>query len=139
MIRAVLDTNVLVSAMISPFGNEALILSAVQHGKITPCLSQEIVQEYADVLARPRFRFAPDEIAGLIQMITTRGLMFQPPSSEGRSPDPGDESFIACAMQAEAQFLVTGNKRHFPQESCEPTKVVSARELIDSLNTPQSP
>jgi uncharacterized protein len=57
MIRAVIDTNVLVSAMISSAGNEALLVTAINQGLVAPCLSREILQEYSDVLLRPRLDF----------------------------------------------------------------------------------
>lgn len=139
MIRVVLDTNVLVSALISPFGNESLVLLAVQQGRIAPCLSPAIVAEYAGVLARPKFSFAADEIEGLMALMCAQGLLFEPLALPGASPDPKDDDFIACAMASNAAFLVTGNKRHFPAESCGQTKIVSERELLESLHTPQSP
>ena len=120
MIRVVLDTNVIVSALISPFGNESLVLHAVQYGKITPCLSRKITEEYKGVLARPKFSFAPDEIDGLIGLLQAKGLLFEPPPA----PD--------------AAFLVTGNIIHFPAHSCGQTRVVSARELLDYISTQQS-
>ena len=134
MKRVVLDTNVLVSAMISPFGNEAQVLDAVQRGKITPSLSRSILEEYADVLARPKFRFAGKEVDGLMGLLTSTGLRFEPAPAAGASPDPGDEEFIACALESGAEFIVTGNKRHFPDESCGQARVVSARELMELLN-----
>ena len=57
MIRAVIDTNVLVSGLLSPRGNEALILLAVHQGFVRPCISAEMLEEYAEVLARPNSRF----------------------------------------------------------------------------------
>jgi len=134
MKRVVLDTNVLVSALISPFGNEAQVLDAVQRGRITPCLSRSILEEYAGVLARPKFGFAGKEVDGLIGLLKSTGLEFEPAPAAGSSPDPGDEDFIACALEAGAEFIVTGNKRHFPAESCGPARVVSARELMELLN-----
>jgi putative PIN family toxin of toxin-antitoxin system len=139
MTRAVLDTNVIVSALISPFGNEALVLLAVQKEQVTPCLCRAIIDEYAGVLTRPKFNFARHEIDSLIRLLQARGLLLEPLPAPGASPDPNDEPFIACALAAGAEFLVTGNKRHFPAQSCAPAKVVSARELIEFLNTPQSP
>lgn len=138
MIRIVLDTNVLVSALISPFGNEAQALVAVHKGRITPCLSPNILAEYAEVLARPKFGFAPNEIDGLIGMLTSKGLMFEPAPAAGASPDSGDDDFIACALEARAELIVTGNKRHFPAEACGRAKVVSARELVELIKQPQS-
>lgn len=138
MRRVVLDTNVLVSALVSPFGNPAQVLQAVQQSKIKPCLSREIIEEYKEVLARPKFNFAPHEIDGLIELLRANGLMLNPAPAIGASPDPGDDDFIACALAADAEFLVTGNKRHFPAQSCGQTKVVSARELLEIVNTLQS-
>jgi len=57
VIRAVIDTNVLVSGLLSPAGNEALILLAIHQGLVHPCFSEEILEEYAAVLARPKFAF----------------------------------------------------------------------------------
>ena len=68
MIRAVIDTNVLVSGLLSPAGNEALILLAIHQGLVHPCFSEEILEEYAAVLARPKFSFPPDEIAAVLAM-----------------------------------------------------------------------
>jgi putative PIN family toxin of toxin-antitoxin system len=138
MMRVVLDTNVLVSALISPFGNEAQALDAVQKGRIIPCLSPSILMEYAEVLARPKFGFARDEIDGLIGLLKSKGLLFEPASAAGASPDSGDDHFIACALEARAELIVTGNKRHFPAEACGRAKVVSARELVEILKEHQS-
>jgi len=55
VIRAVLDANVLVSAMISSAGNEALLVLAINHPLVTPCFSAEILEEYSEVLLRPKF------------------------------------------------------------------------------------
>ena len=137
--RAVLDTNVIVSALIAPFGNEARVLSAVQNGRLRPCISREILAEYAGVLARPKFSFAKSEIAGLIGLMKAKGLRMDPPRITAASPDPKDNDFFACAIAADADFLVTGNKRHFPPQSCGRTRVVSAGELLEILNMPQSP
>jgi putative PIN family toxin of toxin-antitoxin system len=133
MIRVVLDTNVLVSALISPFGNEAQALDAVQKDRIIPCISSSILTEYTEVLARPKFGFARVEIDGLIGLLKSKGLLFKPAPASGVSPDSGDDDFIACALEAQAELIVTGNKRHFPDEACGRARVVSAREMVELL------
>ena len=80
MIRAVVDTNVLVSGLLSPSGNEALIILAVHQGLLRPCLSEQIIDEYAGVPARPKFAFPPDEIEALIAMLRGNGELFRPSS-----------------------------------------------------------
>jgi len=71
--RAVIDTNILVSAMISSTGNEALLILAINHGLVTPCFSADILREYFDVLLRPKFGFVPDEVESLLDLYRRRG------------------------------------------------------------------
>ena len=96
MIRAVIDTNVLVSGLLSPAGNEALILLAIHQGLVHPCFSEEILEEYAGVLARPKFAFPPDEIAAVLAMFRSRGELIQPDLSAAVSSDPADTKFLYC-------------------------------------------
>ena len=131
MIRAVIDTNVLVSGLLSPTGNEALILLAVHQGLVQPCLTEAIIQEYAVVLARPKFSFPPEEIGALIAMFRNKAELFDADGSTVTSPDPGDTKILQCAEVARADFIVTGNKRHFPDTPYGPTYVVNAGELLD--------
>ena len=133
MIRAVVDTNVLVSGLLSGSGNEALLLLAIDHGMVRVCLSEEIVAEYAAVLARPKFGFPPEDVAALLAMLRSRGELFPPDESAAASPDPGDTKFLRCAQASRADFLVTGNRRDFPDSPYGPTLVVSAAELLERL------
>jgi len=133
VIRAVIDTNVLVSGLLSPAGNEALILLAINQGLLRPCFSEDILEEYAGVLARPKFAFSPDEIEAMLAMFRSQGELFLPEISAAVSSDPADTKFPHCAQAAQADYLVTGNKRDFPQTSYGPTRVVSAGELLDRI------
>jgi putative PIN family toxin of toxin-antitoxin system len=76
VIRAVIDTTVLVSGLISPKGNEALTILAINHGFVCPCLSDAVMQEYTSVLARPKFAFLPHEIADMVAMLVRAGNLF---------------------------------------------------------------
>lgn len=133
MIRAVIDTNVLVSAMISPAGNEALLIMAINQGLIVPCYSAEILEEYSDVLLRPKFQFSAEEVDALLSLLRSHGNSFTPVPSVPVSSDPDDDKFIACAIAGKAMFLVTGNKRHFPQSESWSAKVVNAAELLEFI------
>ena len=84
MIRAVIDTNVLVSGLLSPKGNEALTLLAVGQGLVRPCLTEDILVEYASVLAQPKFNFTPQRVArsGRYQTV----LILFPDAPYGRNP-----------------------------------------------------
>jgi uncharacterized protein len=131
VIRAVIDTNVVVSGLLSPAGNEALILLAIHQGLVRPCFSEEILEEYAGVLARPKFAFPADEIAALLAMFSRQGELIVPRASTAVSVDPDDTKFLQCAETAHADHLVTGSKRHFPEANYGVTCVVSAAELLD--------
>ena len=98
MIRAVIDTNVLVSGMIAPSGNEALILLAINQELVSPCFSAEIQQEYEQGLRRPKFGFEAEGVESLLNLIRRRGELIQSAPILPLSPDPGDDKFIACAF-----------------------------------------
>jgi putative PIN family toxin of toxin-antitoxin system len=131
VIRAVIDTNVLVSGLLSASGNEALTILAIHQELVTPCFSAEIIEEYAAVLARRKFSFPPEQIAALIAMLERVGERFNPVDFSVSSPDPADSKFLHCAMVAQADFIVTGNRRDFPDSPYGRTRVVSAGELLD--------
>jgi putative PIN family toxin of toxin-antitoxin system len=133
VIRVVIDTNVLVSGLLSPSGNEALIIQAVHQGLLRPCVSAAALAEYAEVLARPKFAFAPDVIAALMAMLVSAGELFVPQGPVPVLPDPDDAMFMRCAEAAQADYLVTGNKRHFPQAACGVVQVVSAGDLLERI------
>jgi putative PIN family toxin of toxin-antitoxin system len=98
---------------------------------VRPCFSEEILDEYAGVLARPKFAFPVDEIASLLAMFRQQGELIVPKASGAVSVDPGDTKFLQCAETAQADYLVTGDKRHFPEAGYGVTRVVSAGELLD--------
>ena len=133
MIRAVIDTNVLVSGLLTPMGNEALILLALHQGLVRSCFSDDILEEYAAVLARPKFGFEPEESGAVLALLRSKGELIRPEGSVPALPDAGDDKFLHCAQAARAEYIVTGNKRHFPQEVCGAIRVVSAGELLEAL------
>jgi putative PIN family toxin of toxin-antitoxin system len=100
---------------------------------VRPCVSEDILEEYAGVLARPKFAFPADEIAALLAMFRGRGELIVPKASTAVSVDPDDTKFLQCAETAQADYLVTGNKRHFPGGSYRVTHIVSASELLDRI------
>jgi putative PIN family toxin of toxin-antitoxin system len=123
----------LVSALLAPNGNEALILLAVSQGLLLPCMSQSIVAEYEEVLIRPKFSFAPEHVTALLAMLGHRGEIFRPGGSQVVSSDPADTKFIQCAIAGQAEFIITGNKRHFPDSPYGTAHVVNAAELLNRI------
>lgn len=133
MIRIVLDTNIFVSSLLQPQGLPAEILTLALVGeRVRLCVSAEIYSEYEEVIRRPRFRRSEQEIADALRAIRERGLWIKPSQRIRVCSDPDDDVFLECAHAAKAQFLVTGNPKHFPA-SWRDTKVVSARQFLDAL------
>ena len=114
--RIVLDTNVLVSALWTPAGNASLLLSQVIAGKLQLCYDYRILEEYRDVLLRPRFHFPPSLVRTLLDQIEKSGFsVVAAPLPDAVRGDPDDLPFYEVAKAAEA-VLITGNLRHFPDD-----------------------
>jgi len=127
----VLDTNVLVSGLLSPFGPPAEIVRMVSAGLLTLCLDARVLTEYAEVLARPKFAFDPDAVSALIDYIEDRGHTVAASPLDARLPDPDDEPFLEVALMCRADCLVTGNLAHFPQKARSGMLVVSPAEFVE--------
>ena len=114
--RVVLDTNVLVSALMSPLGNPASIHRMFLNGEIVLVYSSEIILEYEDVLYRPRLRIDTEDAEMILEAIRQCGEPVTPQPSSEPMTDEDDRPFYDAAKSASA-FLVTGNMRHYPASS----------------------
>jgi uncharacterized protein len=132
MIRVVLDTNIIVSALLQPLGPPARIYVLALGDAIQLCVSAQIYAEYEEVISRPRFQRSPDDIASTLQAIREKGFWVHPAESVQACDDPDDDIFLECAQAAQADYLVTGNLKHFPA-SWGSTRIVPARWLVDQL------
>lgn len=133
--KAVVDTNVFVSAALSPSGLPAQILQLVLSRKIVILISPPIMKEYAEVLARKEFSFSPNTIREYLRAIGLYAQAVTGIFSSPALPDRDDEVFLACALEGKADFLITGNKKHFPAPLCKPILVVSPREFLEIIKT----
>jgi putative PIN family toxin of toxin-antitoxin system len=129
-LRMVLDTNVVVSAALQPDGlpRTALIFALTRPARLY--ISASIAEEYSMVLARRELRIRKGLRQQLLQLIAKRAYTVRPNRVLQVASDPDDNSFLECAEAARADYLVTGNLRHFPRH-WKKTKIVTARELID--------
>ena len=116
MNKVVLDTNVLVSALLTN-GHPAGIVDLIAEGKLRPFYSAPIMNEYLSVLRRSKFDFSPLQISRLIDDIVRAGIAVEvnKPSVFAMT-DEDDRKFYDVA-KASGAFLITGNKKHFPQKS----------------------
>ena len=132
MTRVVIDTSVLISALHTEHGAEAAVLDSVITGKLIWCVSEAIMAEYESTLNRPKFHyFARAKIAAALAMARS-GVMAVATERLTHSPDEPDNRFYECAQAGAADYLVTGNRRHFKKD-LPPTKIVNARQLLQLL------
>ena len=129
MRRVVIDTNVVVSALLKPGGLEDRILKLALTGRLQMYVSKAVLDEYAEVLQRRKFKLRPVEAELVLAKIREVASMVQPTSKLSVSADEPDNRFLECAEAAAADYLVTGNTKHFP-ETYKTTQVVTARQLL---------
>ena len=131
--RIVLDTKVLVAGLLSPFGPPGQIVRMVSSGDLTLCLDARVLAEYEEVLRRPKFAFVEADVAALLDYIGYRAHVVAALPLGARLPDPDDEPFLEIAVACEAEYLVTGNRAHFPADACGEIAVVSPAELVAAI------
>jgi putative PIN family toxin of toxin-antitoxin system len=133
--RAVLDTNVLVSALISPGGPSAALLLELRAGAFEVIVSPALLAELGEVLARPRFRayVTLAEIAAYLELVRREGTAIDdpPPSGQHLSPDPDDEFLLDLARATAADVLVTGDAHLLDLRGSLP--VVTPAEFLATL------
>lgn len=127
--RVVIDTNILVSALLNPYGIPAEVLGMMLEDKITPCYDVRILFEYIEVLHRPKFKFSKLEINALIDFIKDNGLLTIALKYPHNLKDPEDLPFLEVALGCQAEFLITGNSAHFPGK-IGVTRTVSPSEFV---------
>ena len=131
----VLDTNVVVSGILRPYSKAASILRLVATGAITLAYDLRIFSEYRDVLNRPKFTFAKEDIDAFLDQVDKEGVLVSVMPLKFRLPDPEDESFLEVALAGKATAIVTGNKRHFPKKECEGTRILSPAEFLEAFRS----
>jgi len=133
MLRIVLDTNVLVSAFLKPRSKPAKILRLVLQGDIDIICNESILLEYHDVLRRPKFNLKEKKVRTILDTIRLKAIKAPALAASFSLPDPDDEPFLEAALAAQADFLITGNEKHFPSEVCKMQNVLTPKEFLDTL------
>lgn len=127
---AVIDTNVLVSALLKWDSVPGNIMELAFGGTIIPVFNDKIIQEYTDVLLRPKFHFPETIIDDVIRTIKDQGIYIKAETIAIDLPDPKDRVFYEVVMEErkkEDAHLVTGNIKHFPMNSF----IVTPRQMLD--------
>jgi putative PIN family toxin of toxin-antitoxin system len=133
-LRVVIDANVLVSAVIKPAGLQRTVLLLAVTKPSRLYVSPSILEEYREVLGRPELQIRKGLRQQLLQLIKNRSYTVVPAKGVEVASDPDDNVFLECADAAGADYLVTGNLKHFPR-FWKKTKIVTPREFV-SLAAP---
>jgi len=137
MVYAVIDTNVFVAALLTKNSDSATlkIYEAISDGLITPLYHQDILDEYTEVLSRPKFKFSKKRIEVLIDLIMKYGVEVYPKPTGEILTDMDDLIFYEVAMEKrdDDSYLITGNQKHYPVRDF----IVTPAEMMDILKSTQ--
>lgn len=127
---AVFDTNVLVSALMTTRSDSPTVqlVDHVLSGRIELLYNDEILEEYVDVLNRSKFHFSSERVEAMLSLVRLGIPMTRVESGEA-FPDPDDRVFYEVALSKDGSYMVTGNRRHFPQTPI----VVSPAEMVEII------
>ena len=132
-LRIVLDTNVLISAAVKPLGRQALVINLVAFRAVELFVSEAVLAEYREVFSRPKFaRLPATDVATLLALIEAEATMVTPTTRLEISKHDSDNRFYECADAAQADYIVTGNTRHFTKPY-KNTQIISGRELLELM------
>lgn len=129
--KIVLDTNVLVSGLLTPFGNCGEIVRMLTSDEITLCADSRILVEYEEVLSRPQFNIDPKKAATVIEYIQASAQTHAIVPLYQVLPDENDNPFMEVALSSGAECLVTGNLKHFPERCRAGMRVLTPKEFLD--------
>ena len=128
--KIVLDTNVLVSGLLTPFGASGEIVRMVSAGFLVLYYDSRILLEHQEVLHRPKFQFNKEHIDLLITYIKKNGQVIPAGPLKNRLPDPDDEPFLEVAVAGSVECFITTNTAHYPTQFREGIQVLSPSEFI---------
>ena len=129
--KIVLDTNVLISGLLTPFGTSGEIVRMVSAGILILQYDSRILLEYQEVLYRPKFQFSEEHIDSLLDYIKKNGQVIPASPLTKRLPDQNDEPFLEIAIAGGAACLITENKVHYPRQFREGIRILLPSEFIN--------
>lgn len=132
-LRLVLDTNVVVSAALKPEGLQRTVFLLAITKPARWYVSDAILSEYSSVLAYPQLKIRKRLRQQFLQLIRKHSRAVVPSRLPQVTTDPADNIFIECADAARADYLVTGNQRHFPR-FWKSTKIISSKEFLNLIS-----
>lgn len=129
--RVVIDTNVLVSGLLSPYGAAAEVVRMAVAGSLELLYDARIASEYEEVLSRPKFSFDKNYVGHLIEFIEHFGIPVSAAPLSRHLPDHDDEPFLEVAIAGKGECIITGNVAHYPIRSRRKIKVLTPRQFLN--------
>lgn len=135
MLKIVLDTNVLISAFLKKGSAPSSILVLMERGDLRLCVCKKIMDEYEGVLKRSKFESISERALKYLKKHRRRFIQVNPKEQiTAIKEDPADNRFLECAAEAGADYLITGNTKHFPFKKYREAAIVTPRAFIDSVS-----
>ena len=133
----VIDTNVFVSAALTPGGICDQVLQCAVAGLFVPVWDNQILSEYREVLARPKFKLSKTSVRALLDALPASGFRRGMSLKEVCLPDPDGLPFVAVALAAPDKTIITGNPRHYSEIEMQKlgVKILSPRQALDCLQS----
>jgi uncharacterized protein len=127
--KIVLDCNVLVAAGIKDGTCAACLREIIRNHQVF--VTSEIVEEYREVIERPKFKKAHSNLLEIVEILTDIAEWISSSACSFQLPDPDDTIYLAAALEAKANTLITGNKKHFPLSNYDHVRILSPKEFLD--------
>ena len=132
----VIDTNVLISAALTPGGVCDQLIQHAVAGHFIPAWDNSLLAEYRDVLSRPKFGLSRAAIRDLLAAFPKSGFC-QGVAVRANLPDPDDVPFVAVALATASRTIVTGKPKHFPPPAIKSVTILSPQAALDILSRNQ--
>jgi hypothetical protein len=137
MLKVILDTNVLVSSLIQRSYPFLIVRFLIKTNKISICISSSLLEEYNEVLSREKFikyPFFVENAKDLLSDFKEKAENYYPAVTLDIIEDESDNRFLELAEISNADYLITGNTKHFPMKEYKSTRIVSPREFWEIVN-----
>jgi len=129
--KIVLDTNVIVSGLLSPFSPCGEIIRMVSTGELRLCLDARLISEYSAVLRRPKLNFDAELVSALLDHVIHSGFLVAGTPLTFSLPHSDDAPFLEIALAGRAEYLVIGNIKHFPAHLRGDMPVLAPKDFIN--------
>jgi hypothetical protein len=137
MQKVIFDTNVLISALIQKSYPFLILNNIILENKSDLCISEELYEEYFEVIHRPKFSKYPDFLNNaelILTKLNELAIMYYPLTKVDELKDKNDNKILELALESSADYIITGNTKDFTFPEFHGTKIISPKEFWDLLS-----